>query len=84
MLEVREIPITLIEEGGFDQRFELSEESLDELAGSIRRLGVLVPLIVRPFGERFVRVAGRRRLAAAKKAGLSTVPCVVREVSDNR
>jgi ParB family chromosome partitioning protein len=82
MLEVREIPISLIDEGGFDQRFELNEESIEELAGSIRRLGILVPLIIRPAGERFVRVAGRRRLAAAKKIGLSTVPCVVREMAD--
>lgn len=55
---------------------------LDELAASIGQLGVLEPLLVRPFGERFEIIAGERRRRAAKKAKLEVVPCVVRELDD--
>jgi ParB family chromosome partitioning protein len=61
------------------QRFE--SESLAELADSIREVGILQPLIVRPLPEgKFELVAGERRLRAAKVAGLSKVPVVTRSV----
>jgi len=76
--------------GRYQPRQRLSEASLAELADSIREQGVLQPLIVRPgtptadgsARERYEIVAGERRWRAAKIAGLSTVPVVVRELDD--
>jgi ParB family chromosome partitioning protein len=60
------------------------EESLAELELSIREVGLLQPIVVRPVGaERYELVMGERRLRAAKDAGLATIPAIVRETSDD-
>lgn len=76
-----------LEPGRYQPRRELPEESLAELADSIREQGVLQPLVVRPAaqaesGARYEIVAGERRWRAARLAGLATVPVVVRELDD--
>lgn len=59
------------------------QESLEELSASIKERGVLEPIVVRPVaGGKFEIVMGERRFRASRMAGLSTVPCVVREMSD--
>ena len=58
------------------------DEELEELVESIRRHGILQPILVRPRGLLYEVVAGERRLKAAKKAGLVEVPVIVREMSD--
>jgi ParB family chromosome partitioning protein len=60
------------------------QEAIDELAASIMEHGVIQPLIVRPAKEGYELVAGERRWRAAMKAGLKTVPCLVREISDEQ
>ena len=60
------------------QRIEYEGAKFDELVGSVRRLGVLVPLVVVAGQGDYVVVAGHRRLAAAERVGLATVPCLVR------
>ena len=78
---VREIPISEIESPS-DDRAEL-----DDLERSIRRLGVIEPLLVASRGRRgaFYRViAGMRRLRAAQRVGLGTVPCLVHDVDEER
>ncbi len=63
-------------------RRRFDEESLAELAQSIREVGVLLPLIVRPVSDgRYELIAGERRLRAAKHTGLSEVPVIVRSAS---
>jgi ParB family transcriptional regulator, chromosome partitioning protein len=65
-------------------RTHFDEAALEELAASIKELGVLQPLIVRPLAEgRFELIAGERRLRAARLAGLATVPVLTRS-ADNR
>jgi len=63
-------------------RKDFDGEALAELAGSIKSLGIIQPLLVRPKGEGYELIAGERRLRAAKMAGLSKVPVLVREVDD--
>ncbi len=63
-------------------RKRIDEAAIAELAASIAEKGVLQPILVRPVGEGFEIVAGERRFRAAKQAGLSSVPVVVRELSD--
>jgi ParB family chromosome partitioning protein len=64
-------------------RSDFDEDTLAELANSIRAKGVIQPLLVRPReGGGYELVAGERRLRAAERVGLSRVPVVVREVSD--
>lgn len=58
------------------------EEKLTELADSLRRHGMMQPIIVRKTGERYAIVAGERRYRAARKAGFSEVPVIVREIED--
>jgi ParB family transcriptional regulator, chromosome partitioning protein len=74
-----EAPIDAIDANPSQPRRAFDPETLDELATSIEQIGVLQPLVVRPAGERYELVAGERRLRAAKKAGLTTVPVVVVE-----
>jgi len=79
--ELREIPINQIKVTG-NYRKSFDEKSLNELAQSIRENGVIEPLVVRPKGKGFAVVAGERRWRAATIAGLATLPCVVRDLSD--
>lgn len=68
---------------GVDFRLDDDPAAVTELAASIAQIGVLQPLVVRPCGDRWEVVAGRRRLAASRQAGLETVPCLVRELTDD-
>jgi ParB/RepB/Spo0J family partition protein len=69
---------------GDDVRLDEDPDALGQLAFSIAELGILQPLLVRPMADMWEVVAGRRRLAAARLAGLETVPCIVRDIDDDR
>lgn len=80
---IEEIRISLIEPDRNQPRSDFDEEKLNELADNIRQHGVLQPILVRPTGEdRYMIVAGERRWRAARIAGLSEIPVLVRELSD--
>ncbi len=78
-----EIPVEQIDRNPYQTRRGFDEEKLDELAASIKASGVVQPIIVRP-GEngRYTLITGERRWLASQRAGKTTVPAVVREVSD--
>jgi ParB family chromosome partitioning protein len=78
-----EIDLDLLSPNPRQPRTFIEEQALDELAQSIRRNGVLQPVLVRPAGDRYEIVAGERRWRAAQRAGLLKVPVVVRSVSDD-
>lgn len=78
-MKVESVPIEKIEVGEYAQRVEADDEGIGELAVSIRRVGLLVPIVVIRKGDNFVLVAGHRRVVAARSAGLQSVPAVVRE-----
>ena len=64
-------------------RVHFDEDSLADLAASIREVGVLQPVLVRPVGDdRYQLIAGERRWRAARKAELATIPAIVRETDD--
>ena len=65
-------------------RLQFDEKRLEELAVSIRKNGVLQPILVRPFEGGYQLVAGERRLLAAQRAGLLKIPAIIREVPDDR
>ncbi len=79
-----EIPTSDIEPNRFQPRDHFDEETLASLTASVRELGVLQPILVRPAAEpgRYELIAGERRWRAAKRAGLPSVPAIVREVDD--
>lgn len=78
-----EIEINSIEVNPFQPRTHFNEEALQELADSIRELGIVQPITVRKLeGKHFQLVAGERRLRAAKIVGLETIPAYVRIAND--
>lgn len=79
---VEEIALGHIHTNSQQPRLYFDEEKLDELATSIKVHGVLQPLVVVQCGDRYELIAGERRLRASKKAGLATVPAVVRRDDD--
>ena len=81
--EPYEVEIDLIDAGSMQPRTYFDPVSLAGLADSIKTHGVVQPLLVRRRGERYELIAGERRWRAAKMAGLSRVPIVVREVPDH-
>lgn len=77
------LPIDALELPQRDVRYHLDEEALLELADSIKRLGVLNPIIVRPLENgKYEIVAGRRRYLASRIAGLEKVPCIIRRYNE--
>jgi len=87
------LEMSALKPGKYQPRQDMEQESLDELADSIRAQGIMQPLLVRPLGgkagagtpgggPRFEIIAGERRYRAAKIAGLQEVPVIVREVDD--
>jgi len=74
----------LLQRGRYQPRTRMDDASLQELAASIRKQGLMQPILVRPLeGERYEIIAGERRWRAAKIAGLDEVPVLVREVPDS-
>ena len=76
-----ELKISEIEPNRDQPRKAFDEEQLEELADSIRKYGVLQPLLVQKKGESYEIIAGERRWRAAKLAGLKMIPAVIREYS---
>jgi ParB family chromosome partitioning protein len=80
-----EIDIDLIEPNNFQPRTSFDEERLEQLAQSIRANGIIQPLLVRRLSAgRYQLVAGERRWRAAQRAGLLNVPCVVKEIPEDK
>ncbi len=78
-----QLPLAAIEPNPHQPRASFDEESLEALTASVRELGVLQPVLVRPRGEgRYELVAGERRWRAARRAGLDVVPAIVRRSDD--
>jgi len=83
----REIPVDLLQRGRYQPRLDIRQDSLEELANSIKAQGVVQPIVARPIGksgdsQRYEIVAGERRWRAAQMAGLDTIPAVVRDLPD--
>jgi ParB family chromosome partitioning protein len=81
---VKVIPLERIESNPEQPRLAFNEETLQELAASIREHGVLQPILVRPLDEnRFQLIAGERRWRASQIAGLPTIPALVEDIDDD-
>ena len=83
--ELREISLEEVERNPYQTRRQLKEETLNELAASIRANGVMQPIVVRPQKDgRYQLIAGERRWQASKRAGKTHIPALVRQVSDQQ
>ncbi|HET7649565.1 MAG TPA: ParB/RepB/Spo0J family partition protein [Gammaproteobacteria bacterium] len=81
--ELRDIPVDLIQPGKYQPRMNMRQESLQDLADSIKAQGLVQPIVVRAIGERrYEIIAGERRWRAAQMAGMREIPAVVRDVPD--
>jgi ParB family chromosome partitioning protein len=94
--QLARLPVELLQRGRYQPRADLRNDTLGELADSIRRQGVIQPILVRPIGvsvgsatgaagtgeQRYEIIAGERRWRAAQLAGLTEVPAIIRAVPD--
>ena len=88
--ELARLPLDLLQRGRYQPRVDMRQESLEDLANSIRTQGLIQPIVVRPIGppggtagtERYEIIAGERRWRAAQIAGLKSIPAVIRRVPD--
>ncbi len=83
------LPLDLLQRGKYQPRTDMRQDSLTELAESIKAQGIVQPIVVRPIGvpgptesQRYEIIAGERRWRAAQLAGLTEIPAVVRHVPD--
>ena len=84
---LRQLPVELLQRGQYQPRVDMRQDSLQELADSIKAQGVVQPIVARPIAsggntQRYEIVAGERRWRAAQLAGLKEIPAVVRDVPD--
>ncbi len=80
---LQHFPLDMVQPGKYQPRIDMAEDSLEDLADSIRSQGVVQPIVVRSIdGGHYEIIAGERRWRASKLAGLDTIPAIVREVSD--
>jgi len=84
---LRQIPVELLQRGQYQPRVDMRQDSLEDLASSIKAQGVVQPIVARPISskgkeQRYEIVAGERRWRAAQLAGLAEIPAIVRDVPD--
>ena len=84
---LKEIPVELLQRGQYQPRVDMRQDSLEELAESIKAQGVVQPIVARPIAKKgnsqhYEIIAGERRWRAAQMAGLAEIPAVVRDVPD--
>ena len=80
--EPKEIEIGLIDRNPEQPRKVFDDEALSELATSIKNYGVIQPIIVKEVKGRYVIIAGERRWRASRLAGLKTIPCVIKDYTE--
>ena len=86
--QLKQIPVELLQRGQYQPRVDMRQDSLQDLADSIKAQGVVQPIVARPIKgggntQRYEIVAGERRWRAAQLAGLAEIPAVVRDVPDD-
>jgi ParB family chromosome partitioning protein len=83
---LRNLPVELLQRGQYQPRVDIRQDTLEDLAKSIKAQGVVQPIVARPIAstgtQRYEIVAGERRWRAAQMAGLQEIPAVVREIPD--
>ena len=80
---LKNIPIDLIQRGKYQPRVEMNEAALEDLAASIKAQGVMQPIVIRSIAaQKYEIIAGERRWRASQMAGLTSIPAVVKQVSD--
>jgi ParB family chromosome partitioning protein len=79
---VKEIPLTKIRPSKLNPRLEINIQRLNELATSIKEIGLLEPIVLRPIENEYEVVVGERRYRACQQAGLEKVPAIIRQYSD--
>lgn len=77
-IDLKDIPIDKISPNPHQPRKQFDDAALDELVASIKELGIVQPIMVRPSGDGYELVVGERRWRASTKAGLKTIPAIVR------
>lgn len=82
--DIKELPVDEIRANPYQPRKSFNQESLDELAESIKNYGVFQPIIVKKSIKGYDLVAGERRLRATKLAGLKTIPAIIKDFSDEQ
>ena len=83
--QLKQIDVKLLKRGNYQPRRFIHEEDLQELAASIKKHGVMQPIVIRPIEDdvhRYEIIAGERRWRAAQIAGLKEVPAIVRDLTD--
>jgi ParB family chromosome partitioning protein len=84
---LKNVPVEHLRRGQYQPRIDMRQDSLEELAESIKAQGVVQPIVARPIrkaggSQRYEIIAGERRWRAAQMAGLAEIPAVIREVRD--
>jgi ParB family chromosome partitioning protein len=83
---LRQIPIELLQRGQYQPRADIRQDTLEDLANSIRAQGVVQPIVARPIAstgtQKYEIVAGERRWRAAQLAGLAEIPAVIKDIPD--
>jgi ParB family chromosome partitioning protein len=82
-VNIKNLKLSQITADPSQPRKTFNEESLNELAGSIKKHGVIQPITVQPLEKGYIIVMGERRFRASKIAGKKTIPCIVREFSSD-
>ncbi len=80
----REVPVGSLVANRHQPRLHFDEALLDDLAASLKTHGMVQPIVARKVGDRYEIIAGERRWRAARRAGLATVPVVIKDVPDDR
>ena len=85
---LRQIPVELLQRGQYQPRVDIRQDTLEDLASSIKAQGVVQPIVARPIDggkgvQRFEIVVGERRWRAAQMAGLDDIPAVVKDIRDD-
>jgi ParB family chromosome partitioning protein len=81
--KLQHLPLESLKSGQYQPRKEMDRQSLEELADSIKRQGIMQPIVVRSMaGQQYEIIAGERRWRAAQIAGLDKIPALIREVPD--
>lgn len=84
MAELKEVELHKIRPNRLNPRLDINIERLNELADSIKQVGLLEPIIIRPTGNEYEVVVGERRYRASQQAGLQKVPAIIRNFTDEQ